>query len=212
MSLPATAAVPARFIVRDEFLNLPFGSTGQLLDYSQYPSMVAISKNTLQPLYKLMVAIHEDFTMNPVVYRTARERQEMCLRVRHYLDHVAGLSDLLISRPYFLRDKHLPVPRIGWLQIVLRADAAYGFTGNEDSVTASILRGKMAAVYQYSRELRDAAISRLSVAVAASREASELGASPLPESRNGDSVASVGSRDEEEDENNVTDAPAGGNA
>lgn len=56
----------------------------------------------------------------------------------------------------------LPVPRTTWLQVVLRADAAYGFDGDSEPLTAAILRGKMASLYEYSLSLRKDAVAALS--------------------------------------------------
>ena len=70
------------------------------------------------------------------------------------------MSDLVIKFDELAEESRLPVPRFGRLQWIARADSVYGFEGDDNPLTAAILRGKLAALQLYAMQSVDRAVAR----------------------------------------------------
>ncbi|KAJ6534915.1 hypothetical protein B0H19DRAFT_1080324 [Mycena capillaripes] len=140
------------FAVREEFLNCNIATIGELFTFANHPFLAKISREVLEPLYQFFLLIREDFTCTPE-NKSKTERQVARRRAR--------LSDLMIQHHDLVRYRCMPIPRVAWLQVVMRADASYGSEGDENSVIRAILRGKLASLYQYSEMLRRNTFDRL---------------------------------------------------
>lgn len=73
----------------------------------------------------------------------------------------ARLSDMVIQYHELAGDRRVPVPRVAWLQVVMRADSVYGFEGDDNHLLRAILRGKISSLFQYSECLRQHAVNRI---------------------------------------------------
>ncbi|KAJ7829337.1 hypothetical protein B0H13DRAFT_1916574 [Mycena leptocephala] len=146
--------------VRDEFLNCDFPTVGQMVDFAHHPFMARLSREILEPLYQFFLRIREDFTWSPET-KTKGEKRVMCQRVRDYLEMAGRLSDYVIRHHDLAEAKHIPTPRVAWLQVVMRADSVYGFEGDDNQLLRVILRGKIASLLQYSERLRQHAVDHI---------------------------------------------------
>ncbi|KAJ7852561.1 hypothetical protein B0H13DRAFT_1904560 [Mycena leptocephala] len=146
--------------VCDEFLNCDFPTVGQMVDFAHHPFMARVSRGILEPLYQFFLRIREDFTWSPET-KTKGEKRVMRQRVRDYLEMAGRLSDYVIRHHDLAEAKHIPTPRVAWLQVVMRADSVYGFEGDDNQLLRVILRGKIASLLQYSERLRQHAVDRI---------------------------------------------------
>lgn len=176
--------------VRDEFLHLDFPVPGELYNFSQHPFMASVTRQLLEPLYLAFIHVRDDWTW-PIEARNPDERISMRKNTREYFELAvsgfrrgaslvsdssasfsvgqARLSDLIIQHKALARDRRFPAPRVSWMQIVMRADAAYGFEGDEDAITRTILKGKLASVFRYADMLCHRAYERSTKAEALRR-------------------------------------------
>ncbi|KAJ6542557.1 hypothetical protein B0H19DRAFT_1076646 [Mycena capillaripes] len=152
-------------------LRCNIATVGELFTFANHPFLAKISREVLKPLYQFFLLIREDFTCTPE-NKSKTERRVTRQRVREYLVLAVHFSIirflgefpdrfLVVSFSRLVRYRHMPIPRVAWLQVVMRADASYGFEGDENSVVRVILRGKLASLYQYSEMLRRDTFDRL---------------------------------------------------
>lgn len=94
---------------------------------------------------------------------------------------------MLITQKTLARAFRVPVPRVTWIKIVLRAEEAYGFAGDESSLTRAILRGKIASLYRYASELREHALEQYADEDNDAR--GTVDPQPAPEFGGGDAIA-----------------------
>jgi hypothetical protein len=87
MALPRTS----RVLLRDEYLNLQFRSTGQLVDFVLHPEMVELNQTHFEPLYQLFLLIREEWTSAPEA-ENSLQHQRMRGLVREYLDLAVSVS------------------------------------------------------------------------------------------------------------------------
>ncbi|KAJ7834185.1 hypothetical protein B0H13DRAFT_1914213 [Mycena leptocephala] len=110
--------------IRDKFLNCDFPTVGQMVDFAHHPFMARVSREILEPLYQFFLRIREDFTWSPETKTKGKSG------VRDYLEMAGRLSDYVIRHHDLAEAKRIPMPRVAWLQVVMRADSVYGFEGD----------------------------------------------------------------------------------
>ncbi|KAJ7118194.1 hypothetical protein C8R44DRAFT_878818 [Mycena epipterygia] len=151
--------------IRDEFLNLDFPTTGQLFDYAEHPFMKKVSRELLEPLFQFYIRIRDDFSWAESTkprLRSACFGSESVIIWKWRICYVqARLSDMILRYEEMAVSRRLPVPRVLWMQCVLRADSVYGFEGDKNWMIRDILRGKLASLYKYSAELREHVVDRI---------------------------------------------------
>ncbi|KAJ7880886.1 hypothetical protein B0H13DRAFT_1891549 [Mycena leptocephala] len=158
---PMPPATPKTGVcVCDKFLNCDFSTVGQMVDFAHHPFMAQVSREILEPLYQFFLHIREDFTWSPET-KTKGEKRVMQQCVRDYLEMTGRLSDYVIRHHDLAKAKHIPMPRVAWLQVVMQADSVYGFKGDDNQLLRVILRGKIASLLQYSECLRQHVVDRI---------------------------------------------------
>jgi hypothetical protein len=71
--------------VCDEFLNLDFPCVAQIIEHSNHPLIVDISRQILEPMYQSFLVIHMDVIWNPET-KSAEEHRFLREKTCMYLE------------------------------------------------------------------------------------------------------------------------------
>ncbi|KAJ7264722.1 hypothetical protein C8J57DRAFT_1230492 [Mycena rebaudengoi] len=134
-----SVTVGCRYAVREEFRNLDFRTAKCLREYTNLPSLVRLTREHLEPMAEYFCHIQANFCWTAAV---------------HSLQDLAHLADMLVRYREVAEARRLPVPRVPTLRTVMRAQHTFGFMGDEDKVHGAVVCGKLAALFEYSAEIR----------------------------------------------------------
>ncbi|KAJ7493736.1 hypothetical protein FB451DRAFT_1164608 [Mycena latifolia] len=149
----------SRYAVRDEFLNLDFPNAALLYDFTLHPFMRRLVNEHLEPMVQIFLYIREAFSWEPGK-KTETECHTLCQHIRSYLHHTEHVADIVVRYKDLAQARRVPTPSVLVLNVVMKAERVYGFEGDEEPLLQAILRGKIAALFRYSADLRQNAVDR----------------------------------------------------